>query len=94
MPDDDITANRHGGNPESRSAKEISRHRAGLDRRRIIAPAKASRPSRNYLVARPRRCCNSPHQICFARFSERVFIKTGTRRTRRNSPAGVMVLAQ
>lgn len=95
--DDDVTANYHGGNPESVEAFDTSRATADRDRGRIVRLAKR-RGSDGLTCDEAEVLLALSHQTCSARFSELkrdgVLIATNTRRlTRSRSPARVMVLA-
>lgn len=95
--DIDITRNFHGGNAESIAAKELSRHRAGVDRMRILALAR-SRGARGITCDEAEQVLGLPHQTCSARFSELkrdgMLVPTElTRETRRRSPARVMIVS-
>lgn len=67
--DDDITRNYHGGNEESKAAKELSKLTAYADRRRILALA-AIRGVYGVTCDEAERLLSLPHQTCSARFSE------------------------
>lgn len=98
MTDDyDITRNYHRGNSESMRARELSRYRAGVDRRRIIELVRV-RGGSGITCDEAEVALRLPHQTCSARFSELkadgVLLPTEmTRQTRRNAPARVMVLS-
>ncbi len=95
MPNDrDITGNYHRGNPESKKAKELSKLNADIDRKRILALAKA-RGVYGLTCDEAERLLGLPHQTCSARISE--LKKDGDlvpmeiqRRTRHNAWARVL----
>ena len=93
----DITQNYHRGNPESRAAKQLSRHNAERDRARILRLA-GVRGAAGLTCDEAERLLGLSHQTCSARFSElkrdKLLVPTQLRRpTRSGAQARVMIIA-
>ena len=93
--EDDVTRNRHGGNPESIEANNSRQHKAR--QRALVYAAIVTTGKYGMTVDELSASWNVPPNQISGRFSELkrdcLVEKVGTRRTRGGNPAGVCVAA-